>query len=176
MFPDKFMRFNFEAEPKSSLYTCSTVIGLSLHVLHVFTNPVVRHDFGAPLKHKSGIDSWILLHLDERERCKLTLYPGWLQRVEVASVSVHHCTHVVWGLRATVLALRKGMHTGVVQRPTPVTYRYNICKLATTTQPWFLMSNHWLWCVCVCVYGCACVLVLQPYMQLIAELLSKLTP
>ena len=64
------------------------------------------------------------------------IYPGWLQRVEVASVSVHLCTRVVWGLRATVLALRKGMHTGVVQRPTPVTYRYNICRLAPTTQPW----------------------------------------
>ena len=71
------------------------VIGLSL--LHVFTNPVVRHDFGAPLKHKSGIDNWILLHTDEMRRCKLTLYPGWLQRVEVASVStcIHLCTHVV---------------------------------------------------------------------------------
>ena len=45
------------------------VIGLSL--LHVFTNPVVRHDFGAPLKHKSGIDSWILLHPDETERLLL---------------------------------------------------------------------------------------------------------
>ena len=68
------------------------VIGLSL--LRVFTNPVVKHDFGAPLKHKSGISSWILLHPDERERrCKLTLYPGWLQRVEVASVPVHLCTH-----------------------------------------------------------------------------------
>src|SRR6218665_3315644 len=86
MFPDKFMRFNFEAEPKSSRY--SLVIGLSL--LHVFTNPVVRRDFGAPLKHKSGIDSWILLHPDERERrCKLTLYIVRLQRVEVACVSVH---------------------------------------------------------------------------------------
>ena len=45
------------------------VIGLSL--LHVFTNPVVRHDFGTPLKHTSGIDSWILLHPDERERLLL---------------------------------------------------------------------------------------------------------
>ena len=42
------------------------VTGLSL--LHILTNSVVRHDFGAPLKHKSGIDSWILLHPDERER------------------------------------------------------------------------------------------------------------
>jgi len=50
MFPEKFLRFNFEAEPKSSRY--SLVIGLSL--LHVCTNPVVRHDFGAPLKQKSG--------------------------------------------------------------------------------------------------------------------------
>ena len=72
------------------------VIVIGLYLLHVFTNTVVRHDFGAPLKHKSGIDSWILLHPDERERwCKLTLYTGWLQRVEVASVSVHRCTHVV---------------------------------------------------------------------------------
>src|SRR6218665_214388 len=72
----------------------SMVIGLS--VLHVFTNPVVRNDFGAPLKHTSGIDSWILLHPDERERRgKLTLYPGWLQRVQVTSVPVHRCTHVV---------------------------------------------------------------------------------
>ena len=69
------------------------VIVLSL--LHVLTNPVVRHDFGALFKHKSGIDSWILLRPDEMRRCKLTLYPGWLQRVEVASVSVHLCTHVV---------------------------------------------------------------------------------
>ena len=60
------MRFNFEAEPKSSRYS---YIGLSL--LHVFTNPVVRHDVGAPLKEKSGIDSWILLHPDERERLLL---------------------------------------------------------------------------------------------------------
>src|SRR6218665_315396 len=92
MFQEKFMRFNFEAKPKSSRYSYS--LGLSL--LHVSTNPVVRHDFGAPLKHTSGIDSWILLHPDERERrCKLTLYPCWLQRVEVASVPVHRCTHVV---------------------------------------------------------------------------------
>src|SRR6218665_1363125 len=85
----KVIKFiNFEAEPKSSRY--------SLSLLHVFTNPVERHDFGAPLKHKSGIDSWILLHLDEMERrCKLTLYPGWLKRVEIASVYVHRCTHVV---------------------------------------------------------------------------------
>src|SRR6218665_2979115 len=133
MFPEKFMRFNFEAEPKSSHYSYRF-----LSLLHVFTNPVVRHEFGAPLKHKSGIDSWILLHPDERDRrCKLTLYPDWLQQVEVGSVSVHRCTHVVWGLRATVLARRKGVHTGVVQRPTPVTYRYNICtcRLAPTTQP-----------------------------------------
>src|SRR6218665_856990 len=68
MFPEKFMRFNFEAEPKSNRYI---VIGLFL--LHVFTYPVVRHDFGAPLKHKSGIDSWILLHPDERERLLLQL-------------------------------------------------------------------------------------------------------
>ena len=54
------MRFNFEVV---------IVIGLSL--LHVFINPVVRHDFGAPLKHKSGIYSWILLHPDERERLLL---------------------------------------------------------------------------------------------------------
>ena len=89
------MRFNFEAEPKSSRYNYRSI---QLYLLHVFTNPVVRHDFGAPLNHKSGIDSWILLHPDERERrCKLTLYPGWLQRVEVASVSVHRCrpTHMV---------------------------------------------------------------------------------
>ena len=61
------MRFNFEAEPSP----VAIVIGLSL--LHVFTNTnsVVRHDFGAPLKHKSGIDSWILLHPDERERLLL---------------------------------------------------------------------------------------------------------
>src|SRR6218665_3872430 len=114
------MRFNFEAEPKSSRYV---VIHVGLSLLHVFTNPVVRHDFGAPLKHKSGIYSWILLHPDEMRRGKLTLYPGWLQRVEVASVSVHLCARVVCGVRATVFALRKGMHTGVVQRPTPVTYR-----------------------------------------------------
>ena len=77
---------------KLNLSPVVIVIGLSL--IHVFTNnPVVRHDFGAPLKHKSGINSWILLHPDERERrCKLTLYPGWLQRVEVASVSAHRCT------------------------------------------------------------------------------------
>ena len=84
---------------KPNLSPVVIVIGLSL--LHVFTNPVVRHDFGAPLKHKSGIDSGILLHPDERERrCELTLYPGWLQRVEVASASkkdfaVHRCTHVI---------------------------------------------------------------------------------
>ena len=30
-------------------------------------------DFGAPLKRKSGIDSWILLHPDERERLLLLL-------------------------------------------------------------------------------------------------------
>ena len=78
---------------KPNLSPVVIVIGLSL--LHVFTNPVLRHDFGAPLKHKSGIDSWILLHPDERERrCKLTLYPGWLQRVEVASV--HRCTVHMW--------------------------------------------------------------------------------
>src|SRR6218665_1159644 len=66
MFPEKFMRFNFEAEPKSSRYSYRSI-------LHIFTNPVVRHDFDAPLKHKSGIDSWILLLPDERERrCKLT--------------------------------------------------------------------------------------------------------
>src|SRR6218665_341200 len=67
MFPEKFMRFNFEAEPKSSRY--SLVIGL--YLLHVFTNPVVRHGFGAPLKHKYGIDSWILRHSDEWERLLL---------------------------------------------------------------------------------------------------------
>ena len=79
---------------KPNLSPVVIVIGLSL--LHVFTNPVVRHDFGAPLKHKSGIDSWILRHPDERERrCKLTLSLGWLQWVEVASVSVNRCTHVV---------------------------------------------------------------------------------
>ena len=84
------MRFNFEAEPKSSRYSYTPI---SIR-LHVFTNPVVRHDFGAPLKHKSRTDSWILLRPDERERrCKLILYPGWRQRVEVASVSVHRCTH-----------------------------------------------------------------------------------
>ena len=81
-------------KPNLSPVVRPVVIGLSL--LHIFTNPVVRHDFGDPLKHKSGVDRWILLHPDERERrCKLTLYPGWLQRVEVASVSVHRCTHVV---------------------------------------------------------------------------------
>src|SRR6218665_3337090 len=85
------------------------------------------------------------------------------------------------GLRATVLARRKGMHTGVVQRPTPVTYRYNICRLAPTTQPLIPNERSLIVvcvyvCVCVCVYGCACVCMLQPYMQLIAELLSKLTP
>ena len=74
----------------------SVVIVIGLFLLHVFTNPVVRHDFGTPLKHKPGIDSWILLQPDERERrCKVTLSPGWLQRVEVASVSVNRCTHVV---------------------------------------------------------------------------------
>ena len=31
----------------------------------------MKHDFGAPLKHKSGIDSWILLHPNERERLLL---------------------------------------------------------------------------------------------------------
>ena len=62
------MRFNFEAEPKSSRYSYK----LCLSLLHVFTNPVVKHDFGAPLKHKSGIiDSWILLHPDEREKLLL---------------------------------------------------------------------------------------------------------
>ena len=50
---------------KSNLSPVVIVIGLSL--LSVFTNPVVRHDFGAPLKHKSGIDSWILLHPDIEE-------------------------------------------------------------------------------------------------------------
>ena len=60
------MRFNFEAEPKSSRYTYRYI-----SLLHVFTNPIVRHDFGAPLKHKSGIDSWILLHPDEKERLLL---------------------------------------------------------------------------------------------------------
>ena len=54
---------------KPNLSPVVIVIGLSL--LHVFTNPVVRHDFGAPLKHKSGIDRWILLHPDERERLLL---------------------------------------------------------------------------------------------------------
>src|SRR6218665_498824 len=96
-----FLRFYFFHKKRvltflflGSTFFTSMVIGLSL--LHVFTNPVVRHDFGAPLKHTSGIDSWIPLHPDERERrCKLTLYPGWLQRVEVASVPVHRCTHVV---------------------------------------------------------------------------------
>ena len=79
---------------KPNLSPVVIVIGLSL--LHVFTNTVMRHDFGFPLKHKTGIDSWILLHTDERERrCKLTLSPGWLQRVEVASVSVNRFTHVV---------------------------------------------------------------------------------
>jgi len=34
---------------KPNLSPVVIVIGLSL--LHVFTNPVVRHDFGAPLKH-----------------------------------------------------------------------------------------------------------------------------
>src|SRR6218665_2198765 len=133
MFPEKFMRFNFEAEPKSSRYSYTPI---SIR-LHVFTNPVVRHDFGAPLKHKSGIDSWILLHPDERERrCKLTLYPGWLQRVEVGFVSF--CTPLyTCGLRVACnsLGLAKRGHTGVVQRPTIVTYRYNICRLALTTQP-----------------------------------------
>ena len=43
---------------KSNLSPVVIVIGLSL--LHVFTNPVVRHDFKS--------DSWILLHPDERER------------------------------------------------------------------------------------------------------------
>ena len=47
------------------------VIHVGLSLLRVFTNPVVRHDFGAPLKHKSGIDSWILIHPDERERLLL---------------------------------------------------------------------------------------------------------
>ena len=57
---------------KPNLSPVVIVIGLSL--LHVFTNLVVRHDFGAQLKHKSGIDSWILLDPDERERrCKLSL-------------------------------------------------------------------------------------------------------
>ena len=54
---------------KPNLSPFVIVIGLSL--LHVFTKPVVRHDFGAPLKHKSGIDSWNLLHPDERERLLL---------------------------------------------------------------------------------------------------------
>ena len=54
---------------KPNLSPVVIVIGLSL--LHVFTNPVVRHDFGAQLKQKSGIDSWILLHPDERERLLL---------------------------------------------------------------------------------------------------------
>ena len=57
---------------KLNLSPVVIVIGLSL--LHVFTNPVVRHDFGAPLKHKSGIYSWILLHPDERERLLLLLF------------------------------------------------------------------------------------------------------
>ena len=56
---------------KPNLSPVVIVIGLSL--LHVFTNTVVRHDFGAPLKHKYGIDSWILLHPDERERLLLLL-------------------------------------------------------------------------------------------------------
>ena len=55
---------------KPNLSPVVIVIGLSL--LHVFTNPALRHDFGAPLKHKSGIDSWILLHPDERERLLLS--------------------------------------------------------------------------------------------------------
>ena len=45
-------------------------------------------------------------------RCKLTLYPGWLQRVEVASVSVHRCTHVVWGLRASLGPAKRDAHWG----------------------------------------------------------------
>jgi len=32
------------------------VIVIGLFLLHVFTNPAVRHDFGSPLKHKPGID------------------------------------------------------------------------------------------------------------------------
>ena len=50
---------------KPNLSPVVIVIGVSL--LHVFTKPVVRHDFDAPLKRKSGIDSWILLHPDERD-------------------------------------------------------------------------------------------------------------
>ena len=68
------------------------IIVIDISLLHVFTNPVVRHDFGALLKHKSGMDSWILIHPDERESL---LFINWLQQVEVASVSVHRCTHVV---------------------------------------------------------------------------------
>src|SRR6218665_2890863 len=80
MFPEKFMRFNFE----TNLSPVVIVIGLSL--LHVFTNPVVRHDFGGPLKHllkhltcgydphsQSGrhLDGYGGLCLDERQggRC-----------------------------------------------------------------------------------------------------------
>ena len=98
---------------KPNLSPVVIVIGLSL--LHVFTNPVVRHDFGAPLKHKSGIDSWILLHPDKRERrCRLrpTLYSGWLQRIEVASVCV--CTPLYTrGLRVACNSLglaKSGAH------------------------------------------------------------------
>ena len=44
------------------------------------------------MKHKPGIDSWILLQPDERERrCNLTLYSGWLQWVEVATVPLYTC-------------------------------------------------------------------------------------
>ena len=53
---------------KPNLSPVVIVIHVGLSLLHVFTNLVGKHDFGAPLKHESGIVSWILLHPDERER------------------------------------------------------------------------------------------------------------
>src|SRR6218665_4052762 len=94
------------------------------------------HDFGALLKHKSGMDSWILLHPDERERrWKLALYP----MATAGRKSVCICTPLyTCGLSVSCNSLgpaKRILHTGVVQRPTPVIYRYNICRLAPTTQP-----------------------------------------
>ena len=84
---------------KPNLSPVVIVIGLSL--LHVFTNPVVRHDFGAPLKHKSGIDSWILLHPDERERL-LLLFIRIMGALMAKMMAPYMYIHVIYNIQYKV--------------------------------------------------------------------------
>ena len=78
---------------KPNLSPVVIVIGLSL--LHVFTNPVVRHDFGAPFIHKSGIDTWILLHPDERERLLLLFIRIMIALMAKMMAPIHNIQYTV---------------------------------------------------------------------------------